>query len=151
MREFAAELIGRRNRAALLLTPDLAGQCDYAARLAASLQAQHLDVLSHFEKDGTLLARVAMFSPDDLLALIAEHGDQPLIVVTGIEFLLGVWLSQGEPKRVKQDFCYKLEVWQQKPAFLLVTHEDPVFDAYQPQRFPGTRVVLHTSETLALT
>jgi hypothetical protein len=150
MREFAAELIGRRNRAALLLSPDLAGQRDYAARLAASLQAPHLDILSRFQQKESLLARVAMFSPDDLLALIAELRDHPLVVVTGIEFLLGVWLSQGEPKRVKQDFCYKLEVWQQQPAILIVTHEDPVFAAYQPQRFPGTRIILHTSQTLSL-
>jgi hypothetical protein len=36
------------------------------------------------------------------------------------------------------------------PAFILVTHEDPVFASYQPERHRGSRVVLHTSQTLAL-
>jgi len=150
MRTFAARLVERRNRAALLLTPDLAGQQSYAAQLAQVLGATHLDVLTRFQEDGTLLSRLSTFSFDDLLNLISEHRDRRLAVVSGIEFLLGAWLSQGESKQVKRSVCEKIELWQQSPAFILVTHEDPVFSAFQPERFPGTQVVLHTSETLAL-
>jgi len=150
MRTFAARLVERRNRAALLLTPDLAGQQSYAAQLAAMLDATHLDVLTRFQEDGTLLSRLSTFSFDDLLNLISEHRDRRLAVVSGIEFLLGVWLTQHEPKQFKADICRKVEYWEGTPAFILVTHEDPVFFAFQPERFPGTQVVLHTSETLAL-
>lgn len=150
MRSFAVRLVERRNRAALLLSPDLAGQQSYAAQLANVLNVPHLDVLTRFQEDQTLLSRLAWFSLDDLLALIAEHRKTPLLVVSGIEFLLGAWLSQQPPNPFKTDLCRKIEFWQQSPAFLLVTHEDPVFAAYQAQRFSGSRIVLHLSETLAL-
>jgi hypothetical protein len=150
MRQFATQLVERRNRAALLLSPDLAGQHAYAARLAQILGATHLDVLCRFREDESLLSGLSCFSLDKLLVLIAEHRQTPLLVVSGIEFLLGAWLSQSEPRHAKKDLCEKIEFWQQSPAFILITHEDPVFAAFQPQRFPGTRVVLHLSETLAL-
>lgn len=150
MHQFAARLLERRNRAALLLTPDLPGQQAYAARLAGALNAMHFDALSRFQADATLLSRLSYFSSDDLLALIAEQRDHRLVVVSGIEFLLAAWISQGEPKQVKHSLCQKIELWVADPAFILVTHEDPVFASYQPERHRGSRVVLHTSQTLAL-
>lgn len=150
MRQFAARLVERRNRAALLLTPDLPGQVEYAARLAHALDATHLDVLTRFQEDAALMARLSWFSPDDFFSWIGDHAPSRLLVLSGIEFLLGAWISQGEPKQVKQSLCQKIELWTARPAFLLVTHEDPVFAAYQPQRHTGSRVVLHLSETLAL-
>lgn len=152
MRQFAARLVdpAGRNRAALLLSPDLAGQQSYAAQLAKALDAPHLDVLSRFQQEKALLAKLSYFSSDDLLTLIAQHRDSRLVIVSGIEFLLGAWLSQGEPRQVKRSLCQKIEFWQQSPAFILVTHEDPVFADYHAERFTGSRVVLHTSATLAL-
>jgi len=150
MRQFAAALPSRRNKGAILLHPALPEQRSYAARLAAAVTARHLDVLARFQEDASLMSRLATFTTDDLLALVAEQADPPLVVVSGIEFLLGVWLSQREPKQVKQELCRKAELWERQPAFVLVTHEDPVLAGYQPERFPGTRVVLHTSQTLAL-
>lgn len=150
MRQFAAQLLERRNRAALLLTPDLAGQRDYAAQLAGVLDALHLDVLSRFQEDDALLSRISYFSSDELLSLIAEHRDSRLVVVSGVEFLLAAWISQGEVKQVKRALCEKVELWVGEPAFILVTHEDPVLADYQPTRHRGSRVVLRTSDTLAL-
>lgn len=149
LRDFAARLVERRNRAALLLHPRLPEQRAYAAQLAVWLQVPHLDVLDRFQSDEALSERVSYFTPDDLLALIGESAE-PLLVVSGIEFLLGIWLCQGEASRVKADFCEKLELWERSPAFLLVTHEDPDFAAYRPGRHRGSRVVLPISETLAL-
>jgi hypothetical protein len=133
-----------------MLCPDPTGQVAYASRLAKALDAPHLDMLTRFQQDQTLLARLSFFSFDDLLAFIAEHRESSLLVVSGIEFLLGVWLSQNDPKPFKTDLCRRVEFWQQSPAFLLVTHEDPVFSSYHAQRFTGTRMVIHLSETLAL-
>lgn len=152
MRQFAARLVDStgRNRAALLLSADLAGQYSYAVQLANALDAPHLDLLTRFQEDQTLLARLSYFSFDDLFAYIAENRESSLLVVSGIEFLLGAWLSQNESKSFKTDLCRKVELWQQSPAFLLVTHEDPVFAAYQSQRHTGFPITLHLSETLAL-
>ena len=152
MRQFAARLVdpAGRNRAAMLLSTDIAGQQAYAARLAKALDAPHLDMLTRFQEDQTLLARLSYFSFDDLLAFIADHRQAPLLVVSGIEFLLGAWLSQNDPKPFKTDLCRKVEFWQQSPAFLLVTHEEPVFASYEAQRHTGFPIVLHLSDTLAL-
>lgn len=150
MRLFAEQLVARRNRAAMLLASDAAGQQAYAEKLASHLQAQHIDVLAVFQKDEKLLARLSYFSDDDLLEWIAQHRDQKLLVISGIEFLLAVWLSQGEPSQVKRTLCQKIEFWQQSPAFLLVIQEDPVFAGYLPERHRGSRIVLPTSHTLAI-
>ena len=150
MHRFAAELTSRRNRAALLLCPHLGEERAYAAQLAAAVGAAHLDVLERFQQDENLMGRLVIFSIDDLLALIAEQKDQPLVVVSGIEFLLGAWLSQGEPNQVKRSLCQKIELWVEQPAFILVTQDDSTLAGYQSQRHSGGQVVIRLSETLAL-
>jgi hypothetical protein len=150
LRKFAAELIDRRNKGALLLTPDFRGQRAYSAQLAVALDGFHLDVLDYFRADETLTARLVTFSMADLLAMIAEHKSQRLVIVSGIEFLLGAWLSQGEPKQVKRSLCQQIELWERQPAFLLVTQHDATLAAYQTERHRGSQLVLETSQTLAL-
>ncbi len=150
LRKFAAELRDRRNKAALLLTPDILGQRAYSIRLAAATGGFHLDVLDRFREDESLTARLAVFSMDDLLSLFAQHKNQRLIVASGIEFLLGAWLGQGEPKRVKHSLCQKVELWERQPAILLVTQHDATLADYRPERYRGGPVVLETSQTLAL-
>lgn len=154
MRRFAAELRERRNKAALVLAPRLPEQRAYAARLAEALGVPHLDLLDRFCADPDLAAGLAVFSPDELLAFIRDEAagsGAPLLVVSGIEFLLGAWLAQHDPKPFKEELCRQIETWESSPAFLLVVHHDPVFAAYRPQRFSGSRVVAKLSETLALT
>ena len=150
MHRFAAELKSRRNRAALLLCPHLGEQRSYAAQLAGAIGADHVDVLERFQQDESLMERLVIFSIDDLLALIAGQRNQPLVVVSGIEFLLGAWLSQGDPKQVKRFLCQKIELWTGQPAFILVTQEDSTLAGYQPERHSGGRVVIRLSETLSL-
>ena len=58
LRQFTKELGGRRNKAALLLTPDLCEQQVFAAQLAAATDALHLDVLDRFKADTALTARL---------------------------------------------------------------------------------------------
>jgi len=150
LRQFSAELIGRRNKAALLLTPNLAEQRSYAAQITAAVDGFHLDVLDLFQSDESLTTRLASFSMDDLFTLIGAHKDQRFLVVSGIEFLLAAWLSQGQPKEVKRTLCHQIELWENQPAFLLVTHHDPVFADYEPQRHRGGHIVIEMSQTLAL-
>ena len=69
-----------------------------------------------------------------------------------MEFLLASWLSQGNPKDVKRQFCQQIELWEgrDKPAFLLVTQQDAIFASYEPTRHRGSRIVIPLSETQAL-
>lgn len=150
LRQFTQELAVRRNKAALLLTPDLPEQQAFAAQLAAATGARHLDVLDRFKADAALTARLTSFSVTDFLALIAEEKAQPFIIVSGAEFLLAAWLCQSDPKEVKSNFCQQIELWDQKPAFLLVAQYDSVFASYRPQRYKSSQVIIELSQTLSL-
>jgi len=150
MHRIAAEVIDRRNTALLLLTPDIREQRAYAAQLASALEGFHLDVLDQFRADEALTARLVTFTFDDLLSLIADQKGHRLVVVSGIEFLLGSWLSQGEPNQFKRSLCHQIELWEKQPAFILVTQDDPTFAAYLPDRRRDSVVVLKLSDTLAL-
>lgn len=149
LRAFTKELIARRNKAALLLTPEISQQRAYAAQVAAAVGGFHLDVLDLFQADPSLTARLSAFSLDDLFTLIGER-KEPLLIVSGIEFLLAAWLSQGQPKEVKRTLCHRVELWEKSPAFLLVTHHDPIFADYRPERYRGAQLILEMSKTLAL-
>jgi len=150
LRQFVAELKGRRNKAALLLAPDLLEQRSYAAQIAVAVGGFHLDVLDLFQTDESLTSRLATFSTGDLFQLIGAHADRGFLVVSGIEFLLAAWLSQGNPKEIKRLLCQKIELWENNPSFLLVARQDPVFAAYKPERFTGSDIVIQMSQTLAL-
>jgi hypothetical protein len=148
--KFSRELATRRNKAALLLTPDIREQHACAVGIAAAIGAPHFDVLDRFHADTTLADRLGGFSADDLFKLIAAQKSK-LLVVSGIEFLLAAWLAQGDAKQVKRSLCQQIELWERAPAFLLVTQHDPVFAAYQPARHTGSQVIIELSQTLSLT
>jgi hypothetical protein len=137
LKQFSDELVARRNKATMLLTTDLREQHNCASQLAAAIGAPHFDVLKCFQADADLNARLGAFTMDEFLALVAARATQSLIVVSGVEFLLAAWLSQGEPKQVKRDFCFKLEHWESRPAFILVAQHDSLFAGYQPRRHTG--------------
>lgn len=149
--KFCRELPARRNKAALLLTPDLREQRAYAAQIAAAAAATHFNVLDAFQADPSLMGRLAGFSSDDFFALVAANKAQPLLIVSGLEFLLVAWLSQDNPKEVKRRFCRQIEMWEgrDKQPFLLVTQQDPVFATHTPDRFTDGPVVIELSQTLS--
>jgi len=150
--KFCHELLARRNKAALLLTPDLREQRACAAKIAAATGATRFDVLDVFQADATLTERLSGFSSDQFFALVAAQKAQPLLIVSGLEFLLAAWLSQDNPKEVKRRLCHQIEMWEgrDKPPFLLVTQQDPVFAAYTPSRFTDGPLVIKLSQTLSL-
>jgi len=152
LRQFGPELRKRRNKGAILLTSGLDGQKEYAARLAETLGARHIDALDAFRSSPGLSSGLDAFSLEDFFEEIIRPGGGPgdLLVVGGIEFLLGAWLAQGEPKKVKLDLCRRTELWEGPPAFILVTVHDPVLAGYAPERHKGGPVVIDASRTLAL-
>jgi hypothetical protein len=147
--QFTRELPTRRNKAALLLTPDLQAQRSCAEQIATAAGAVYFDVLDHFQSDATLAKQLAGFSPDDFFKLLSAQ-KSPLLIVSGIEFLLASWISQGDAKQVKVKFCQQIELRERPPAFLLVVQQDPVLASYKPKRHTG-QLVIELSQTLALT
>ena len=141
-----------RNKAAILLTPDFQEQNVYAKRLAQATGTTHFDVLDTFRADPSLSAALPGFQPDEFFRLLAAQ-KAPFLIVSGIEVLLAPWICQGNsPKEVKRNFCYSIEMWdgREKPGFLLVTQQDPVMAQFTPLRYPGSRVVIPLSQTIAL-
>ncbi len=149
--QFCRELAARRNKAAMLLVPDLREQRDHAIRTAAATGAFHLDLLAHFQAHPELASSIATFGSDDFFELVASHRDHPLLVVSGIEFLLAVWISQGDAKQVQRQFCRSIEFWERSPAFLLVACHHPVLATYLPERLTGGQIVMELSQSASLT
>ncbi len=149
--QFCRELPARRNKAALLLMPELNGQREYAAQIASAASAAYFDVLDAFQADATLSERLAGFSSDDFFRLITSQS-APLVIISGLEFLLAAWISQGDPNQVKRQFCQQIELWdsREKPAFLLVAQVDAIFSQYEPTRYRGSRIVISLADTQAL-
>lgn len=150
--QFCRDLVARRNKATILLVPDLQAQQEHASQIAAATGALHLDVLDLFQSDAALTARLGEFAIDDLLKLLASYRDDyELLVVSGIEFLMAIWFSQGDPRQVKRDLCQRLELWERKPALLLLTLHDSTIASYQPTRHTAGALVLELSQTASLT
>lgn len=149
--QFCRELPARRNKAAMLLVPDLRELRAHAARTTAAAGAFHLDLLDHFQATPDLTAKIGAFGIDEFLELVASQREHPLLVVSGIEFLLAIWISQGDAREVKLDLCRRLELWERIPAFLIVTAHSPVLATYQPDRHTSGPLVMELSHTAALT
>jgi hypothetical protein len=149
LKKFAAELAARRNKAALLLAPDLTAQRACAEQIATAIGATHLDLLDRFQSDAALTAQLPSFSTDDLFKLLAAEKTK-ILVMSGIEFLLAVWISQDDAKTVKLKICQAVELWERTPALLLVVQPDSVFAEYQPTRHKGSQVIIQLSQTLSL-
>ena len=149
LKKFAAELAMRRNKAALLLTPDLTAQRTCAEQIATAIGATHLDLLDRFQSDVGLTAQLPGFSPDDFFKLLSAEKTK-FVVVSGLEFLLAAWISQDDAKTVKLKLCQSIELWERTPALLLVVQPDSIFADYQPTRHRGSQVIIHLSQTLSL-
>ena len=147
--QFSRELASRRNKAALLLTPDMKAQRSNAEQIAVAIGAIHLDLLDRFQADASLVDQLAGFSSEHLFKLIAAE-KSPLLVVSGLEFLLAAWITQGDAKQVKLKLCQQIELWESDPAFLLVLQQDTVFADYQPTRHRGGQIVIQLSQTQSL-
>lgn len=150
LRELAAALPNRRNKAAMVLHPHLTEQRSYAAQLAQAVGWPHLDLLKTFRDSPELTERLVIFSMSDFFSYLGQQTGTPGLVVSNIEFVLAAWLSQGKPRDVKTDLCKRVELWERSPAFLLVTSDETVLANYQPTRHSGSPLILKTSQTLAL-
>jgi len=136
-----------RGRACILFTQDYTGQKAWAAELARQSGADHLHLLDLFANEANLAENLSAFSVSDLFRLLAERGQNPILVVSGLEFLKAAWTSQSS---VQETFARQVEMWDRKPALLFVMQHDRILAAYKFDRFKQHRFTVDQRDTLAL-
>lgn len=150
LREHSAALLQRRNKAAVVLYPKITEQRNYAQQLASAVGWPHFDLLNEFSEKADLTDQLVAFSMSDFFDYLKQQKSSNGIVVSNIEIVLTAWIAQGTPVDIKNDFCSRVELWERSPALLIVTQNDPVFANYQPTRHTDSRLIMKTSDTLAL-
>jgi len=137
-----------RGRACFVLTKKYAGQIAWAVRLSELAGVSHLNVLKHFEASQDLASRVSTFTVRDLFVLTTAEGKgQPVLIVSGFEFLRAVW--SGQPSNLEA-LASEAELWSRRPALLLVTQHDPALANRPYIRYPSQRTVIDQSGTVSL-
>jgi hypothetical protein len=137
-----------RGRACFLLTQDYTGQTIWADRLAALAGVPHLNVLRHFGANPDLASRTSTFTVRDLFQLAtAESKSQPVLIVSGFEFLRAAWSGQSLNLEA---LASEVELWNRRPALLLVTQHDPAIANRPYTRYPTQRTVIDQSKTVSL-
>lgn len=134
-----------RGRALLVLTEEVGDQAPWAEALERKTGAAPLDVLARFAEDPALAARLECFGVDELLAWAREAGDAPCVILYHLEFLRAVW--PGDWQRTLRS---RMEMWQQRPALILVTQASPDLEKLEFKRFPDLDFIVHLRDTYKL-
>ena len=137
-----------RGRACIVFTHDYSGQKAWAVKLAQQSGADHLHLLDLFAGDAKLSESLGTFSVSDLFRLLAERGQNPILVVSGLEFLKAAWSGQTG---IPEAFARHVEMWDKKPVLLFVMQHDRFLAAYSFNRFKQHRFTVDQRDTLALT
>jgi len=137
-----------RGRACIVFTHDYSGQKAWAAELARQSGADHLHLLDLFAGDAKLSESLGTFSVSNLLCLLTGRAQNPILVVSGLEFLKAAWSGQAG---VPEAFARHVEMWDKKPALLFVMQQDRFLAAYSFDRFKQHRFTVDQRDTLALT
>jgi len=137
-----------RGRACIVFTHDYSGQKAWAAELARQSGADHLHLLDLFAGDAKFSESLGTFSVSDFFRLLAERDQNPILIVSGLEFLKAAWSAQSG---IPEAFARHVEMWDKKPALLFVMQHDRFLAAYAFDRFKQHRFTADQRDTLALT
>lgn len=137
-----------RGRACIVFTHNYLEQKTWAAELAKRAGAGHLHLLDTFADDERLSENVGNFSVNDLFRFFTENGNDPILIVSGLEFLKATWLGQAS---VLEQFARQVEMWDKKPALLFVMQYDRFLASRKFGRFKQYQFVIDQRDTLALT
>ncbi len=137
-----------RGRACIVFTHNYLEQKTWAAELAKRAGAGHLHLLDTFTDDETFSEEVGAFSVDDLFRFFTENVNDPILIVSGLEFLKATWLGQAS---VLEQFARQVEMWDKKPALLFVMQYDRFLASIKFERFKQYQFVIDQRDTLALT
>lgn len=135
-----------RGRACIVLTHKYEGQKGWAAELARQTESGHIDLLELFAQDADLGSKIGQFLIPNLFEFLKGYDKAPVLIVSGIEFLMATW--SGQANSVEQ-FASHVETWDQKPCLLFVLQYDKIIATRKFTRYKHIFVV-DQKETLAL-
>lgn len=135
-----------RGRACIVLTHKYERQKEWAAELARQTESEHIDLLELFAQDADLGSKIGQFLIPNLFEFLKGYDNTPVLIVSGIEFLMATW--SGQANSVEQ-FASHVETWSQKPCLLFVLQYDKIIATRKFTRYKHTFVV-DQKETLAL-
>jgi len=136
-----------RTKSLIVLTKNFASQKAWAKELASQLGAQHVDLLDHFASDAELAGRVSSVTIDGLFGLVKGIAEGDMLVVSGMEFLRGVWSAQAGAMTA---FADRVEKWTQNPALVFVTQFDKAIENRVSTRYGRHQFVFNQADTFAL-
>lgn len=137
-----------RGRACIVFTHDYLEQKAWSAELARQAGAAHLHLLDVFANDEALAENVGTFSINDLFRFLSESAKSPIIVVTGLEFLMAMWAGQAN---VVEQFARQIEMRDKSPALLMVMQYHPPLAKWKFTRIKDRVFIVDQRDTLALT
>lgn len=147
--ELTKSLLQRpRGRACIVFTHNYLEQKTWAAELAKRARAGHLHLLDAFADDEGFSGNIGAFSINDFFHIFTGHVNDPILVVSGLEFLKATWLGQAS---VLEQFARQVEMWDKKPALLFVMQYDRFLASLKFERFKQYPFVIDQRDTLALT
>ena len=137
-----------RGRVCIVFTHDYLEQKVWAAELARQSGAAHLHLLDVFANNEALAENVGTFSINDLFRFLSESAKSPIIVVSGLEFLMAMWVSQAN---VVDQFARQIEMRDKSPALLMVMQHHPPLAKWKFTRIKDQTFIVDQRDTLALT
>jgi hypothetical protein len=137
-----------RGRACIVFTHDYLAQKAWAAELARQAGAAHLHLLDVFANDEALAKNVGTFSINDLFRFLSESAKSPVIVVSGLEFLMAMWASQAN---IVDQFARQIEMRDKSPSLLMVIQHHPPLAKWKFTRIKDQTFIVDQRDTLALT
>ena len=148
MQQVVKELGKRpRGRSCFVFTQDKMERHGWAKQLAEMSGVEHLDLVSYFIEHRKLAEKVSSFDVNECFKLFTEEAKSEVLIVTGIEFLKAMWSSQD---RSMEQLATKMEMWNKKPAILMVMQYDKSLAEREYSRFPQLRMIIHQNKTKAL-
>ncbi|HBL52580.1 MAG TPA: hypothetical protein DDZ34_00545 [Syntrophaceae bacterium] len=137
-----------RGRACIVFTHDHIEQKAWAAELAQQADAAHIHLLDVFSHDKALADNIGTFSINDLFRFLSESAKSPIIVVSGLEFLMAIWAGQAN---IVEQFARQIEMRDKSPALLIVMQHHQPLAEWKFTRIKDQIFIVDQRDTLALT
>lgn len=137
----------QRGRACIVLTQEYFGQKSWASEVSKQTKMAHLDLLDLFAKTNELSSKISSFSVKDLFSFLQSKKDTPVLIISGLEFLMATWMAQVN---LGEQFCSYVETWDKSPALLLVLQHISAIAERKFSRHPDKIFVIDQKNTLAL-
>ena len=136
-----------RGRACIVLTHEYLGQKSWASEISKQTKMSHLDLPDFFVKNGELSSKISSFSIKDFFSFLQAKKDTPVLIITGLEFLMATWMAQANQA---EQFCSYVETWNKSPALLFILQHISAIAERKFLRHPDKIFIINQKNTLAL-